>query len=108
MLFFIGAPPFEKVAFDFIKIHFHALVEAAPILGLGQDFKSRLQEAVQSAIKQVPQYSVVEESGPDHDKTFHVAMSVGHIEAHGVGKSKKMAEQDAARKGLELFEAREE
>ncbi len=95
-------------AFGFIEIHFKALIKAAPTLGLGQDFKSRLQEAVQSAIKEVPQYRVIQESGPDHDKTFHVSMTVGNIEAQGVGKSKKTAEQDAARKGLELFEARDD
>ncbi len=92
-------------AFDFIKMNFSALIKAAPGLGTGHDFKSRLQETVQSTIKEVPQYRVIQESGPDHDKTFHVTMTVGNIEAQGVGKSKKMAEQDAARKGLDLFEA---
>ena len=96
-----------EAAFAFIELHFKSLVKAAPNLGVGQDFKSRLQEAVQSAIKEVPQYRVVQESGPDHDKTFHVSMTVGKIEAQGVGKSKKTAEQDAARKGLELFESRD-
>ncbi len=92
-------------AFRFIEIQFRELIQDAPNLSLGQDYKSRLQEAVQSAIKEVPRYRVIHESGPDHDKTFHVSMTVGAIEAQGVGKSKKTAEQDAARKGLELFDA---
>jgi ribonuclease-3 len=89
-----------------IQRHFNALVQAAPELTIGQDYKSRLQEAVQSTIKEIPQYQVVEESGPDHEKTFTVAMNVGTIQTHGVGRSKKAAEQEAARKGIELFEKR--
>jgi dsRNA-specific ribonuclease len=46
---------------------------------------------------------VVKESGPDHDKTFTVAMTVGNIRTQGIGKSKKTAEQAAAREGLELL-----
>jgi ribonuclease-3 len=90
-------------AFGFIAFHFDQLIQAAPTLTTGQDYKSRLQEAVQSAIKAVPRYHVVQESGPDHDKTFCVSMTVGEIEARGIGKSKKTAEQEAARKGLDLL-----
>jgi ribonuclease-3 len=89
-----------------IQCHFNELVQAAPDLTAGQDYKSRLQEAVQSTIKEIPQYRVVEESGPDHEKTFTVVMNVGTIQTHGVGRSKKAAEQEAARKGIELFENR--
>ncbi len=93
-------------AADVIQYHFKKLVESAPTATSGQDCKSRLQEAVQSTIKEIPQYRVVDESGPDHEKTFTVAMSVGTIQTHGTGKSKKAAEQDAARKGLVLFEGK--
>ena len=91
-------------AFEVIERHFHALIESAHASTAGQDYKSRLQEAVQGKMKEVPQYRIVEESGPDHDKTFTVAMTVGGIETHGQGKSKKTAEQEAARKGLEVFD----
>jgi ribonuclease-3 len=91
-------------AFRFIALHFDPLIQAAPTLTTSQDYKSRLQEAVQSTIKEIPQYRVVQESGPDHDKTFFVSMAVGDIEAQGIGKSKKTAEQEAARKGLELLQ----
>ena len=87
-----------------IRWHFRDLVQSAPSLTTGQDYKSRLQEAVQSTIKEIPQYRVVEESGPDHEKTFTVAMHVGSIETQGTGKSKKAAEQEAARRGLRLFD----
>ena len=94
---------FEAAA-QTIKWHFNRLVQAAPELIAGQDYKSRLQETVQSTIKEIPQYRVVEESGPDHEKTFKVVMTVGSIQTHGMGRSKKAAEQEAARKGIELFE----
>jgi len=91
-------------AADMIQFHFKELVESAPTSTSGQDYKSRLQEAVQSTLKEIPQYRVVDENGPDHEKTFTVAMSVGNIQTQGIGKSKKAAEQDAARKGMDLFE----
>ncbi len=91
-------------AYRFIALHFDELIQVALTLSTGQDYKSRLQEAVQSTIKAIPQYRVVQESGPDHDKTFCVSMTVGEIEAIGIGKSKKTAEQEAACKGLELLQ----
>ena len=92
-------------AFDVIEHHFRKLIEMGPDLTTGQDFKSRLQEIAQSRIKEVPTYRVAAETGPDHDKTFHVTMRIGDLETHGKGKSKKLAEQDAARKALELLGA---
>jgi ribonuclease III len=67
------------------------------------DFKSRLQEIVQTRQTEMPEYKIFKENGPDHDKTFHVKIEVFNIVAVGVGKSKKMAEQDAARAALELL-----
>jgi len=68
------------------------------------DYKSRLQEHAQSVYREVPRYRVVDTSGPDHSKTFRVQVSVAGIAAEGDGKSKKMAEQEAARAGLELLD----
>jgi len=70
--------------------------------GVG-DHKSRLQELAQTMFKQVPSYQVVKETGPDHEKTFHVCLTVSHFEACGKGHSKKRAEQDAARRALNLI-----
>lgn len=61
------------------------------------DFKTRLQETAQARLKATPKYHVVEELGPDHDKRFVVAVSIGDDEwARAIGKSKKEAEQMAA------------
>jgi ribonuclease-3 len=90
--------------FAFIENHFQDLLQDAHQLSLDQDFKSRLQEAIQSNCKNIPTYEVVQEIGPDHDKTFHVAVRVGEMEAQGQGKSKKTAEQDAARNALERLQ----
>lgn len=95
-------------AADLIEQHFKALIRRAPQITTGQDYKSRLQEAVQSAIKEVPQYTVVAESGPDHDKTFTIEMTVGTLRTEGSGKSKKAAEQEAACKAIALLEQDDE
>lgn len=61
------------------------------------DFKTRLQELSQARLKATPTYRVVSEIGPDHDKRFVVAVTIGTEEwARAVGKSKKEAEQMAA------------
>lgn len=75
---------------------FDAVGEGVPFL----DYKSELQEVVQLLHKPAPEYRIIKESGPDHDKTFSVQTDVCNILAVGKGKSKKAAEQDAARKAL--------
>ena len=67
------------------------------------DFKSRLQEFSQLLGEPIPVYDVVRETGPDHDKTFHVRLAIRDLTTEGVGKSKKSAEQDAARNALEIL-----
>lgn len=64
------------------------------------DYKSYLQELVQTNQKSVV-YTVINEYGPSHDKTFEVEASVdGIIYGKGIGKSKKEAEQNAARDAI--------
>ncbi|MGE0871751.1 MAG: ribonuclease III [Kofleriaceae bacterium] len=61
------------------------------------DFKTRLQETAQARLKATPTYRVVQELGPDHDKRFVVAVTIGTDEwARAIGRSKKEAEQMAA------------
>ena len=61
------------------------------------DYKSLLQELVQTDRKSL-EYKVVKESGPAHNKTFEVDVIIENIVfGHGVGKSKKEAEQNAAK-----------
>ncbi|SHF90987.1 RNAse III [Desulfacinum infernum DSM 9756] len=75
---------------------------ADPLRTLDKDFKTRLQEITQARFRRTPAYAVEGEDGPDHDKTFHVAVTLDdEILARGSGKSKKAAEQDAARKAVE-------
>jgi len=65
------------------------------------DYKSRLQEALQSD-KRSFWYEVIDESGPSHDKTFTVVVKVDNIiYGTGIGNSKKEASQSAAREALE-------
>lgn len=67
----------------------------------GADYKTRLQELMQETRRVTPSYAVDEESGPDHDKIFVVTVRVeNEVLATGTGKSKKAAEQDAARVAL--------
>lgn len=66
------------------------------------DYKTRLQEKVQEVMHLTPRYKLVDTKGPDHDKTFVAALVIeGREAATGTGKSKKEAEQEAARQGLE-------
>jgi ribonuclease-3 len=71
------------------------------------DFKSALQERVQSTGVALPEYAVIGETGPDHHKTFRVEVRVGgRPVASAAGRSKKEAEQEAARLALEKLETR--
>ena len=65
------------------------------------DYKTALQELIQRKKNQVLEYRLVGESGPDHDKQFQVEVLLNDaVVGHGVGRSKKRAEQDAARVAL--------
>jgi ribonuclease III len=69
---------------------------------LGQhDYKTRLQEISQILFRAPPEYRIVAESGPDHDKFFVTEITVGgKILGKGEGRSKKQSEQQAAKKAL--------
>lgn len=62
-----------------------------------RNYKSILLEEIQSQGKSSPSYEVLSESGPDHKKDFLVGVFIGNVLiGQGIGKSKKLAEQDAA------------
>ena len=66
------------------------------------DYKTQLQELVQQKKNQALSYTLVGQSGPDHDKSFDVEVSLnGQVVGSGSGSSKKRAEQDAARAAIE-------
>lgn len=90
-----------KAAFNLIDTNFSPLLEGTSPTADHHDYKSKLQEIVQEKQGAMPKYSVIREEGPDHEKTFWIELTVFDIETQGSGKSKKMAEQDAARKALE-------
>ena len=74
-------------------------------LGLHRDAKSRFQEEAQSKNGVTPAYKVLEESGPDHRKLFVLGVFIGdELIAKGKGYSKQEAEEEAARKALEVKE----
>jgi ribonuclease III len=78
-------------------------VASAPVPG-HSDYKTRLQELAQAAYKEPPRYEVIGEEGPDHNKTFAVAVILRDEElARATGKSKKEAEQRAAEQALQTF-----
>jgi ribonuclease-3 len=79
--------------------------ETATRQGVGIDYKSRLQEVTQSRFQQAPQYNLVGERGPDHDKVFIVEVAIGSdVMGSGSGHSKKLAETEAARAALDKIE----
>ena len=68
------------------------------------DYKTLLQELIQQKKNQVLTYTLIGETGPDHDKRFFVSVALnGTRVGEGSGSSKKRAEQDAARAALELL-----
>ena len=67
-----------------------------------KDHKTILQEKLQENGEVKIEYEIIKESGPDHDKTFEAEVKLdGKILATGIGKSKKQAQMEAARKALE-------
>ncbi len=80
----------------FLLMHFESEFEAAIGSPL-RNYKAELQDLSQKQFQKPPDYKVVEESGPDHAKIFHVMVFIDGQEAGlGVGASKKEAEQRAA------------
>jgi ribonuclease III len=90
-----------KVAFKIIERNFVPYLDSVNSAIDSYDYKSRLQEWAQEEQGAMPYYRVVREEGPDHDKTFWILVKVFDVESEGKGKSKKTAEQDAARNALE-------
>ncbi len=89
----------------FIKKHFNKYIEDSNKENFLTDYKSLLQEIVQKKYKIKPEYKIVKEEGPEHNKMFYVKVYVKNKEyGTGTGKNKKEAEQNAAHNAVKLIE----
>jgi ribonuclease-3 len=90
-----------EAALSVIGRCFHDLIVCADQLMCDQDYKTMLQEETQRIFKITPVYKLDAATGPDHEKTFCVNLYLNdELLARGVGKSKKEAEQNAAKEAL--------
>ncbi len=91
-------------------IHKHIISKLPAILNAGtwRDAKSHLQEVSQRIDGQTPQYRVIEEIGPDHDKIFTLGVYVkDKLLGKGNGPSKQVAQQQAAQAALDYYADRD-
>jgi ribonuclease-3 len=89
----------------FILSCLQSRIEAEDVRRDDRDFKTALQEFCQREYQRAPEYRVVNESGPDHDKEFTVDVLINGVEfAGGSGRSKKTAERAAAGRALSEIE----
>jgi ribonuclease III len=85
-----------------VDCHFAEALEGVGDGRNGADYKTELQERIQTRLKVSPKYRVVSETGPEHEKVWEVEVSAGgEALARATGRSKKEAEQLAARTALE-------
>ena len=92
-----GLDEARKFVLDFVK-------KAADQQMKFRDYKTELQEIIQKNPCEHLTYVLVGERGPDHDKRFEVEVNLNsNVVGYGVGRSKKLAEQQAAKQALELM-----
>lgn len=85
---------------------FAELLEQLPDADSLKDSKTRLQEWLQARQRPLPRYEVLSEEGPPHQRLFQVraCLADGELQSHASGRSRRGAEQDAARALLEALE----
>ncbi len=87
---------------NFINTMMESLIVDSVRGAISHDYKTQLQEIVQKNGENTVSYRILDEKGPDHDKTFISQVSIGNrVAGTGQGKSKKEAEQNAAKAALE-------
>lgn len=92
-----GVEPVERLIAD----HFGTPLAAATPSSPGKDFKSELQELTQATVGTFPTYRLATTTGPDHARSFTIRVFLGDVcRGEGSGRSKKEAEQAAARAAL--------
>lgn len=94
-------------AADFIERNINSKLESILKAGLHIDAKSHFQEVAQEKEGVTPHYEVISETGPDHDKTFEMAVFLGKkMWGKGKGNSKQTAQQSAAQDALKKYNSR--
>lgn len=98
-----------EAARGLVECLFAPLIESTVAEAWAKDAKTALQEWLQARREPVPKYHIESTSGPAHDQTFTVSCSVPARElvVHGVGRSRRSAEQEAARMALAALMAAE-
>ena len=95
-----GIGPARKFVLDFVP----RKAEEARRGGVFKDYKTMLQEIVQKNKQETLEYRLAGEEGPDHDKKFTMELLLNsNVFATGAGRSKKEAEQMAAKQALQLM-----
>lgn len=95
-----------QAAATFIEKNINSKLDAILKAGLHIDAKSHFQEIAQEKEGVTPHYEVLSETGPDHDKTFEVAVYLGEkLWGKGKGNSKQTAQQAAAQDALKNYKA---
>ena len=91
---------------EFLTTHLLRRLDEVLEQGLHIDAKSDLQEKSQEQLGSTPSYTILQSSGPDHDREFTVGVYVhDELLAEGAGKSKQKAEQSAATAALKVWES---
>ncbi|MDX9814468.1 MAG: ribonuclease III [Sulfurimonas sp.] len=96
-----GLDVVRKIAIELIEKNYKDI----SLDSLFRDFKTSLQEITQARYGEIPEYEVVASRGPDHLKEFEISLKLqGKEVARAIGKSKKIAQQNAAQKAIRILE----
>jgi ribonuclease-3 len=91
-----------KAAFDFVSTCINPEISKVTGDNYHKDYKSIFQEYCQRNFRCYPEYRIVKRSGPEHDRTFWIEVSVNEaVYGTGTGRNKKSAEQEAAKAAWE-------
>ena len=87
-----------KAAFDFVSACINPEISKVTGDNYHKDYKSIFQEYCQRNFRCYPEYRIVKRSGPEHDRTFWIEVSINEtVYGTGTGRNKKSAEQEAAK-----------
>jgi len=87
-----------------IEAHFSGLLQDVSGNGYLKDYKSRLQEYSQKTFGSIPQYNIIDVSGPNHRRIFETLVVINDTSyGKGIGTNKKKSEQEAASRTLKIL-----